>query len=362
MPRRKRRQKGTGSVYKTQDGWCAQRDRPSVDGKRRHERRFFATQAEARAQVAAWQQESVAVRRHPRAADTLTRWAQHWIVSKDGTVADSTLAFYKRHLGYITAILGETPLYELTDDDIREALTELDGLSPQSRKHVRTVLAMALRDAVTAGVIVRNPCDTVKNPKIIKYQAYALSAAELSALFAAVEGTRLEPFWHLLADYGMRLNELLSAKWTDYDVTAGKLRIYAPKTDEVRYLTLTESHTERLAAWREALAIERADNSKWKEHGYLFPSEVGTKLLQSNVRRAFKDALERAELPTKIRIHDLRHTAATNLIAAGNDIPTVQYITGHKDTQVLLEIYAHYQEEGNRAAVEKVEAKRKKRG
>lgn len=363
MPRRRRRQKGSGSIYNTKDGWCAQRERPrGEDGKRRYERRFFADKASARAQIAAWQAESVAVRRHPRAADTLLTWCQHWIVTKDGSVEATTLAFYKRHLAYANALIGDVRLHELTDDDIRTALADLTDLSPQSRKHVRTVLSMALSAAVSAGIIARNPCDDVAAPKVTKYRAYALNADELSAFFAAVAGTRLEPLWHLFADYGPRLDELLRCTWPDYDVTTGRLRIYAPKTDDVRYLTLTEAHLDRLAAWRERLALERADNPKWREFGYLFPSEVGTKLLQSNVRRAFKDALERAELPETIRIHDLRHTAATNLIAAGNDIPTVQYITGHKDSKVLLEIYAHHQEERNRAAVERVEAKRQKRG
>lgn len=362
MPRRRRRQKGTGSVYKTIDGWCAQRERPRINGKRRYERRFFATRVEAADQVSAWEREVAARSRHPRATDTVGDWSTYWLAAKRRAVAASTHSFYERHIGYALPHIGAALLFAVDAPDVRAALDAITGLSPQSLKHVRTVLSMMFQLAVDEGVIPRNPCATVEAPKVERYRAHALSADELAALFAAVAGTRLEPLWHLLADYGMRLDELLSCRWVDYDVAAGRLRIRGTKNDRDRHLTLTEAHTARLAAWREALAVERADNPKWKEGGYLFPSEVGTKLLQSNVRRAFKDALERAGLPARIRIHDLRHTAATNLIAAGNDIPTVQYITGHKDTQVLLEIYAHYQEEGNQAAVERVEAKRKKRG
>jgi molybdate transport system substrate-binding protein len=47
--------------------------------------------------------------------------------------------------------------------------------------------------------------------------------AKLETEGAAVAGTRLEPFWRLLADYGMRLDELSSARWVDYDMATGKL-------------------------------------------------------------------------------------------------------------------------------------------
>jgi integrase len=362
MPRRRRRAKGSGSVYKTQDGWCAQREAPrGPDGRRRYERRFFPTRLAALDQVSAWERERLARASHPRATDTTGDWLAYWLATKRGTVAASTLEYYTRHIGYTLPHIGPIPLYALEPGHIRDVLAAPSLLKPQSRKHVRTVLSMALQLAVNEGVIPRNPCATVEPPKVEKYRAYALSEAELQALFAAVAGARLEPFWHLMADYGMRLDELLSAKWLDYDPVAGKLHIRATKTGTERWLELTDDHQGRLAAWRDALAVEAEDAPRRREMGYLFPSEAGTKLLASNARRAFKEALRRAGLPRSIRIHDLRHTAATNLIAAGNDIPTVQYITGHRDSKVLLEIYAHYQQGRDREAIERVEAKRRKK-
>jgi integrase len=361
MPRRRGRKKGSGSVYKTKDGWCAQREAPRVEGKRRYERRFFRTRVEALNQVSAWERERVARASHPRATDATGNWLAYWLTTKRGTVAPSTLEYYTRHIGYALPHIGPIPLYALEPAHIRDVLAAPSLLKPQSRKHVRTVLSMALQLAVNEGIIPRNPCATVEPPKVERYRAYALSDAELQALFAAVAGTRLEPFWRLMADYGMRLDELSSAHWVDYDMATGKLHIRATKTGTERWLELTDDHQGRLAAWRDALAVEAEDAPRRREMGYLFPSEAGTKLLASNVRRAFKEALDRAELPRVIRVHDLRHTAATNLIAAGNDIPTVQYITGHKDTKVLLEIYAHYQQGRDREAVERVEAKRRKK-
>ncbi len=81
--------------------------------------------------------------------------------------------------------------------------------------------------------------------------------------------------------------------------------------------------------------------------------------MHQSLQVTFKAALARAGLPHRIRIHDLRHTAATNLIAAGVNVTTVQYILGHRTSAVLLEIYSHHHSDRDRVAVEKMEAKRK---
>ena len=59
------------------------------------------------------------------------------------------------------------------------------------------------------------------------------------------------------------------------------------------------------------------------------------------VQEQFKRALAQAELPKTIRFHDLRHTAATLMLASGVDIPSVAAILGHSQNSTTLNIYAH---------------------
>ena len=365
MATRQRRAKGSGSVYRVKGrGWVAQRDRPSSDGKRSFERRTFAAKAEALRQIADWQREAEALNRHPQAGDTVRAWCQHWLTTKVG-VKPATVEVYARHLGYVTAHIGDVRLYDLTSQHIRDTLAALvpseatPGLAPRSRAYVRSTLRAALHMAVQDGVLDRNPCAAVEVPKVARFEAYALSDAELALLFAVIAGTRLESFWRFLADLGMRVGELCSARWADYDREKMTLRIRATKTDRERYVPLTVTHRALLDAQWRALQDERSDNPKWREHGLLFPSSVGTRHLHQSLQVTFKAALARAGLPDRIRIHDLRHTAATNLIAAGVDITTVQYILGHRTSAVLLDIYSHHHADRDRAAVEKVEEKRK---
>ena len=72
----------------------------------------------------------------------------------------------------------------------------------------------------------------------------------------------------------------------------------------------------------------------------MFTSTIGSALDERNVRRAFKDLLTAAKLP-KIRIHDLRHTCATLLLAQGVHPKVVQETLGHSQISLTMDTYSH---------------------
>ncbi|MGI8673383.1 MAG: tyrosine-type recombinase/integrase, partial [Luteitalea sp.] len=78
----------------------------------------------------------------------------------------------------------------------------------------------------------------------------------------------------------------------------------------------------------------------WHASDFMFTSADGHPIDPSNLRRAFRALLRRAGLPA-IRFHDLRHSAASLLIAQGVDVRTVQDILGHSDVRVTLNTYGH---------------------
>lgn len=357
----KRRAKGAGSVYKVKGrGYIAQREVTPDGDKRRYERRTYSNKADALRQIADWQTEARALAAHHEAGNTVQSWLTHWLTTKERGVKPSTYEFYERHLAYVVPHLGAVRLLDVTAQQCRSALGVLgDDLAPRSCAHIHTVLRQAFQLAVDDGILTKNPMDTVEKPKVTKYRAYALNTTERAAFLAQADTTRLRAMWRLLIDFGPRHDEILDRRWSDYSAENKTLRIQDTKNDRVRFLPLQPEHIALLQAHWKQLQIERSDNPHWKEHGYLFPSEVGTKLGQSNIRRAFKRLLELANLPHTIRVHDLRHTAATDMLTSGMDIPTVQYITGHRDSAVLLEIYAHTHQDRNRSAMEQVEVRRK---
>jgi len=76
-------------------------------------------------------------------------------------------------------------------------------------------------------------------------------------------------------------------------------------------------------------------------YNLVFATQVGTPLSVGLVTPTYKRALRRAGLPASIRFHDLRHAAATTMLANGVDVPTVAAILGHARNSTTLDVYAH---------------------
>ena len=78
----------------------------------------------------------------------------------------------------------------------------------------------------------------------------------------------------------------------------------------------------------------------WRDHAFVFTSSVGTPLEPSNVTKRFRKLLVSAGVPS-IRFHDLRHTAATFLLAQGVDPRTIMETLGHSQISLTLNTYSH---------------------
>jgi integrase len=80
--------------------------------------------------------------------------------------------------------------------------------------------------------------------------------------------------------------------------------------------------------------------ASWKDWGLVFPSGFGKPVGDDMVRKVFARICAAADVPV-IRIHDLRHTCATLLLAAGVDVKTVAERLGHANPNITLKTYAH---------------------
>lgn len=150
----------------------------------------------------------------------------------------------------------------------------------------------------------------------------------------------------VLAFGGLRLGEMLSLRWRDVELAAGRLYVGDAKTDAgVR-------HVELLPALRESLTTYKLGCSSTGPDDLVFPTSSGCKHSRDNVRdRVFAPALklanERREtaglppLPRGMTPHKLRHTCCSLLFAVGYELPRVMGILGHADETVTLRIYAH---------------------
>jgi len=186
------------------------------------------------------------------------------------------------------------------------------------------------------------------------------TAAQCGAFLDSIEAERLYFCYHLAAYWGLRRGELAGLEWADLDLDKRRLTIRQAQADDQldstksessdRTITFDEGTAQAAKAWRKAQLRERMEwGPAWQDSGRVFTREDGSPLRPGHVSEHFEVLIRRAGLPP-IRFHDLRHGAATMLIAAGQPIKVVSAILGHSTSAFTMDVYAVVAEELAEAA------------
>ena len=370
-----RRGHGEGSVFQLPDGrWRAMVDLGYVDGRRKRKAATRATRREAVEWLREAQQSHEAgalVSRTP----TVAEW---FVVYLDEHAAvrlrPRTLANYRRAVErHIVPTLGRLRL-----DKVRpEHLTKLyrdkvaSGLSPATVRYLHAVIRAAFGLAVRWGRIPRNVALLVEPPTSAHSEVTPLSVDEARALLVAAAGVRLGARWVVGLSLGLRQGEALGLWWEDVDLAAGVVRVRRQllRPDEAgapltfgpvksarsrRTLALPGRLAELLAEHRDKQAAERDAAEAWADGRLVFATAGGTPIDHRNDAREFKKLCERASIPP-YRVHDLRHTAATLLIAQGQHARVVMEVLGHSQIAVTMNVYGHVMDPQMRDAADAVD-------
>lgn len=248
--------------------------------------------------------------------------------------------------------------------------TLAQALAPRTIGHVHLCLHSALETAVRWELLTRNVCDLVDPPRARKPEIAFLSPDQARKVLAAARGDPLEALYALALTTGMRKGEILGLKWADVDLAAATLQIRRAITWE-KGRGLIESEPKSAAAHRTVAltdlavdALRRHHTSqkrarlfagpRWEERGLVFPNGEGRPLHPENLlRRSFAPLLERAGVP-RVRFHDLRHSAASLLLALGTHPKIVSEMLGHSSISLTLGTYSHTAPTLQRDAVAKL--------
>lgn len=140
-------------------------------------------------------------------------------------------------------------------------------------------------------------------------------------------------------------------------VPTGAPEFGEPKTNRSRRtISLPSEAIDALRKHRVRQNEERlAIGEYYADYGLVFATQIGTALMARNVIRSFKAALTRAGLRTDIRIHDLRHFAATLMLAAGVHPKTASERLGHSQIGITLDLYTHAVQSLERDAAERMQ-------
>ena len=221
------------------------------------------------------------------------------------------------------------------------------GIKPHTVIRDIAILKSALNYAVKQGRLAKNPTNgmiKIKAPdnKSIRH----LSRDEMKRMLWALEQSEgaIVPFIQLALNTGMRKSELLGMKWTDINFDLKNVKLTNTKSGQNRFVNLNSTAVEALRGWKKIIGSPGNYYST-----YVFPANRGGRL--RDVRKEFLKVLDIAGI-TDFRIHDMRHTFASNVLMAGEgDLYTVQKLLGHSSIQ-HTERYSHLAMDHLAAAVE----------
>jgi integrase len=283
------------------------------------------------------------------------RWLTTWAA---GNVSAKTLETYQFHAKHIGRHLGTMPLQKLAPAALIKFYAVLlkEGLAPRTAGHVHRVLHGALEHAVTWQLIRDNPAAKVSPPRVPETELEILHPEQLHAILATLQGKPIYAIVALAIASGARRAELLALRWQDIDLdrgtmkvehsveqtVAGGLVVKEPKTKAGRRsITLPATTIAVLRAhWRAQLEQRLLLGlGKIEPKDLLFPNLRGGLRSPNALSQEWKEHVRKLGLT--VTFHSLRHTHASQLIAAGLDIITVSRRLGHSKPSVTLDVYGH---------------------
>ena len=369
-------------IYKRKEAvpkpWVSRLERGfDAAGKRLYRCKSFRTQGEAKKWETRQQHEKLqtgvfAEPSQQRLAEYLTGWLNGRM-----KLRPRTLAGYQRLLArYVnrTDLAGE-PLARLTTTRLEQHYAWLgqQGLSPRTVRLVHSILSCALQKAARDRLIRSNPATGAELPKQARKEMLALDARQVGRLLAASEvtGSRWHALWYLLVTTGIRPSEALALRWSD--LSDDRVQVRGTLVREGGGWTVTEPKTEQsrrmvrvpplaIAALRDhrrrQLEERLATGPAYQVNDFVFAGQTGQPLdLRNIAARHFKPLLGAFYPLPDIRIYDLRHSFASNMLAAGVSPLTVAKMMGHTSAVMVLTVYGHVLEGQEEEATTKLAAR-----
>lgn len=359
--KRKSRGNGEGTVYRAAGDrprpWCAVVTVGwTADGRPVRRARFAASRTQALTLLRELRHARDIGLRGGNA--TVTEYLARWVADAD--LRPRTRDNYERGCRmYWAPLLGARRLSELTPVDIRAALATIPRAA-KTRANILGILRAALAQAVRDGILERNPAALVAAPRGEPKPRGALNVEQVRRLLEATRHDRLYALFLLAATTGMRQGELLGLTWSDIEGNRVHVRralaridgeyvgVPVKTTAGLRDIVLGPSALAALDAHRARQAAEAAaaglynphTRRGWRDRGLLFCRPDGEPLNSRVVTLAFQSHLAAAGLP-KATFHDLRHFAATAMVAESGDLKMAQVVLGHSNIGVTADVYAH---------------------
>lgn len=335
---------------------------------------------------------------------TFSEMSKLWTSSRytTGAASETTIKLDAQRLKHVEALIGNMALKSITVPVLEKTFAmvkEKRNLSNTTMHELHGIVKRVFAKAVDYDIILRNPCDKIKAPRKSDPDRKSLQVEDAIKLLAFVdkyENDLLEEFnqkeerqdkrgnstnrsyinglvnissimaVRIAIATGMRRGEVLGLMWKDIgfgDVCelhvrrtyTPALKLKEPKTKSgFRTIAIDSITAQHLRAWK-TLQAECLDTLgealAQTEDTPVCCSNIGGLYDPTNFYGWWNSFRKQAGFP-KLRFHELRHTQATQLLANGVDVKTVQTRMGHANASITLNWYAHAVPENDRKAAQ----------
>ena len=327
---------------------------------------------------------------------TVARWLRYWLAQAEPHLRPSTAHGYRDHIDrYLIPSIGRITLADLTGKRLQACFNLLSRQRTKNGTPIaastvdrgRATLRSALNAAVREGLIAANPLAQVRLDKPVRphpviwtderVEAWRRDGTrppvavwtlrQLVSFLTGVENDRLAALWWLIALRGLRRGEAAALDREDLDSESRELTITRqlialpwelycgpPKSRaSIRTIALDEAGTRRLVdqALRQTVELLRhqfTDQRRsdprartgpgWRQGRPMFTYADGRPIRPEYLTHRFRMLIKELDLPP-IRLHDLRHGAATLALASHTDLKVIQQMLGHSSIVTTADTY-----------------------
>ncbi len=305
---------------------------------------------------------------------TLVEFADKWMSEYvEGNVKLSTQKFYWNMLDHIKPVFGNQALTDIHLEDLQGFISRKikEGkLSSATINHLVTTLTALFKYAVRTGYLRESPAAYLRRPKKEIKEMDFLTKEEVHLFLEHTSGESYPPFLCAIMT-GMRRGELLAMKWSNIDWNRGQYfvceslsrwydkpedRFQEPKSIKSRRaINLAPTLMDVLKQHRAHQNTQKLQiGPKYQDQDLVFCKKAGTSLDPDNLTKLFQRILKKAGM-RQMRLHCLRHTYVSLLIAQGESPKYIQHQLGHASITTTLDRYGHLMPEVHQEAASRLD-------
>jgi integrase len=347
---------------------------PETNKRRQVKRRGFKTKKEATEALVKLKAEYLNGDHLDLSSITYGEFMKQFLADRKSYLARSTFLRENDYfLHIIKPYLGNLKVQEITTLHLQKHISKLNEETHYAETTIHTaykLIRSSFKRAKVLKLIKEDPSSDIILPRIPKKEMNIWTLDQINYFLSETKkskySSRYNVLYYIAIFTGMRISEITGLRWKDVildeqliyvrqTLVCGEIKHGAKNSSSARTISIPSVLVDELKRHRQLIELEKVKFSyRYDETDLVLPTRHGKPIVPACIRKAFHLTTEKLGLP-RIRIHDLRHTHATLLIAQNVNVKLISERLGHSKIGTTLNIYSHVLPEMQRSVAEKLD-------